>query len=115
MKERSRLKVDTTPAEHALLVRVRGEIDLRTSPGLREELLKLAQPGAEALVVDLTDVPYMDSSGVGTLVYFKREAERAGRRVFLLGLQPRVRSLFEITHLDEFFRIVNSRDELPPP
>ncbi len=47
----------------------------------------------------------MDSSGVGTMVYLKREVESRGQRLILLALQPRVRSVLEITHLDRFFTI----------
>ena len=105
------LKVDLTAVNGTSVVRVRGDIDLRTSPQLRELLLEAMREGVGTLRVDLSQVHYMDSSGVGTMVYVKRETERAGRRVVLIGLQPRVRSLFEITHLDQFFTIVGSLEE----
>jgi anti-sigma B factor antagonist len=47
----------------------------------------------------------MDSSGVGTMVEIKRLVERGGGRLVLAGLQPRVRSVFEVTQLDRFFDI----------
>ena len=105
------LKVETTTVGNTPVVRVRGDVDLHCSPRLRELLLECVSQSSGTLHIDLSQVPYMDSSGVGTLVYVKREAERAGRRVVLIGLQPRVRSVFEVTHLDEFFTIVASLDE----
>ncbi len=94
------------------VARVRGDVDLRTSPQLRELLLDEAQAASGLLAIDLSGVAYMDSSGVGTLVFVKREAERAGRRVVLAGVQPRVRSVLEITHLDKFFTIVADLSEV---
>jgi anti-sigma B factor antagonist len=111
-ERRKQLSVDTVQERGTDVVRVRGEIDLRCSPELRDRLLEAAGGGRGLLVIDLSDVPYMDSSGVGTMVYVKREAERAGRQLVLLGLQPRVRSLFEIAHLDKFFRIIGDLGEV---
>ncbi len=107
-----KLKVETTGTDARRVVRVRGEVNLRTAPQLRELLLESVRHSSGTLRIDLSQVPYMDSSGVGTLVYVKREIERAGRRIVLIGLQPRVRSVFEITHLDRFFTIVQHRDEV---
>ena len=105
------LKVETTIEQNAPVVHVRGDVDLHSSPRLRELLLESARRTTDTLRIDLSQVHYMDSSGVGTMVFVKREVERAGRHVILIGLQPRVRSVFEITHLDKFFRIVATLDE----
>lgn len=93
------------------IVMVRGEVDLKTSPELRDVLLSQAQ-GAKRLVVDLAGVAYMDSSGVGTLVYVKREVERAHGQLILAGIQARVRSVLEITQLHKFFKIVANASEV---
>lgn len=94
------------------IVRPAGEIDLHNSPSLRTALLALAERKPPRVIIDLSGVTYVDSSGVGTLVEFKRRQERGGGgKVILAGLQPRVRSVFEITKLDQFFVIVGSVDE----
>jgi anti-sigma B factor antagonist len=94
------------------VVRPTGEIDLHNSPALRTALLALAERKPSRVIIDLAGVTYVDSSGVGTLVEFKRRQERGGGgRVILAGLQPRVRSVFEITKLDQFFVIVANMDE----
>jgi anti-sigma B factor antagonist len=95
----------------ATIVRTAGEIDLQHSPTLRSSLLALAERKPRRVIVDLSAVTYVDSSGVGTLVEFKRRLERGGGEVILAGLQPRVRSVFEITKLDQFFTIVPTVDE----
>ncbi len=88
------------------IVELTGEVDLHTSPELRELFQRVLAQGPRRVIVDLGGVPYMDSSGVGTLVELKRNVEREGGRLILAGLQPRVRSVLEITQLDKFFQIV---------
>jgi anti-sigma B factor antagonist len=103
--------VKITSEAGVTLVQPAGEIDLQHSPTLRTTLLSLAERKPPRVIVDLAAVTYVDSSGVGTLVEFKRRLERGGGRVILAGLQPRVRSVFEITKLDQFFTIVANLDE----
>ena len=100
------LDIQVSPRGKASVVTLRGEVDLRSSPQLRQALLELLEKRVSHVVVDLTNVSYMDSSGVGTLVELKRKAERSRGKVTLVGPQPRVRSVFEITQLDKFFNIV---------
>lgn len=105
------IQISTSTAADAEIVHVDGEIDLRTSPQLRTRLLQIVERKPARLIVDLTRVGYMDSSGVGTMVEIKRMVERRGGAMVLAGLQPRVRGVFEITQLDKFFVIASSLDE----
>lgn len=106
------LKIEARSVPQGKLVKVAGDVDLRTSPRLRSELQKHAEQNPRNLIVDLTDVPYMDSSGVGTLVELRRHVSNNGGTLILLGLQSRVRSVFEITQLDSFFTIVDNLDQV---
>ena len=92
----------------ATILRLRGEIDLRTSPRLRNTLLNLIDEKPRRIILDLSEVSHVDSSGVGTMVELKRRAMRYQSPVVLVGLQERVRSLFEITRLDQFFDITDT-------
>ena len=78
---------------------------------LSHDLLALIEQRPQRLIIDLTHVGYMDSSGVGTLVELKRRFEQLGGKLVLLGLQSRVRSVFEITRLDRFFVIARDLNE----
>lgn len=86
-----------------------GEIDLSRSPALRQELLAIAKNQSGRLILDLSHVPYMDSSGVATLVETLQQLRKAGGRLVLCGLQPKVRSIFEIARLDMVFTIVDDK------
>ena len=110
-EEQHNLDVRREREPDVTIVHLAGEIDLRTSPQLRGEFLELLDEKPARIILDLTGVSYVDSSGVGTIVELKRRAMRNKNTVVLVGLQPRVRSLFEITKLDKFFTITDSIDE----
>lgn len=100
------IQLDQTPAR--TLVRLTGEINLRTSPNLRAKLLAALDHISQKMIVDLSGVPYMDSSGVGTLVELKRNVDRRKKALVLAAINPRVRGVFEISKLDKFFTIADS-------
>lgn len=95
----------------AVVVAPDGNVDLLRSPRLRESL-RAAQMGAPIrLIVDLTRVRYMDSSGVATLVEALGTARRTGTRLVLCGMGEQVRSVLRIARLEGVFTIVSTREE----
>ena len=87
-----------------MVVAVRGEIDLHNSPELRTELLDLlVKHGPQRLVLNLAQVPYMDSSAIAVLVELLQKVRKTGGRIFLTNLQPRVKGLLEIARLGSIF------------
>jgi anti-sigma B factor antagonist len=96
----------------AILVAIRGEIDLHNSPGLRTDLLDaLNRQMPRKLVLNLADVPYMDSSAIAVLVEALQKMRKAGGKIFLTNLQPRVKGLLEIARLDTIFSVVKDEAE----
>ncbi len=94
----------------AVVVTPEGDIDLSRSPGLRTTLREAQAKKPTRLVVDLSAVDYMDSSGVATLVEALQIARRSNTKMILCGLKERVRSIFEIARLDTVFTITDSCD-----
>lgn len=98
-----------TVEEHgagAYLVKPRGDVDMSTSPELRRCIVPLFGAGTRCVVVDLSEVPYMDSSGIATLVEGLQLSQRGSVRFALAGLRPSVRAAFEVAHLMEVFQVV---------
>ena len=94
----------------AIIASVRGEIDLHNSPELRTQLLKfLDEQKPRKLILNLSAVPYMDSSAIAVLVEALQKLRRNGGKIYLTGLQPRVKGLLEIARLDTIF--VLAKDE----
>jgi len=93
----------------ALFVAISGEIDLHNSPDLRTALLDLLnRHPVRRLVLNLSNVPYMDSSAIAVLVELLQRQRKTSGQVFLVAPQPRVRCLLEIARLDSIFRVVDT-------
>jgi len=91
--------------EEVAIVDVAGDIDLNRSLDFQKSLLSVLDDGPHRIIVNLSSVPYMDSSGVASLVKLLSRARKGGCQLSLVGLTPRVKSLFEITRLDVVFNI----------
>jgi anti-sigma B factor antagonist len=92
------------PAEPNVLP-LEGEIDLHVSPRVRASLATLIERKPARLVVDLTKVSYIDSSGLAVLIEGMQNVEGYGGKFILAGLQENVRPIFEIARLDQVFII----------
>jgi len=95
----------------ATVVEAMGEVDLRRQPEFQKALLVVCEERPARLIIDLGQVSYMDSSGVGTLVKIAHTVKGQGGRMTLVGPSPRVRSIFEVTSLDRYFHIVATEAE----
>ena len=102
------LDVSTEPGQSdgQWLVQIRGEVDVATSPTLRNELAGLLERDARTIELDLTNLRFIDSSGLGVLVEtLERLKAQNGEGIVLRGMQEPVRRVFEITGLTELFTI----------
>ena len=96
--------------DRAAVVNVRGEIHLATAPEFSERLNDVIAEGKTAVVVDLTEVGFIDSTGLSVLLNALRRITRSGGSLTLVCTNPTVLRLFEITRLDATFDIHPSRE-----
>lgn len=101
------------PKPGAVVVSLSGEVDIVRSPDLQMSLQEAIGrlSGKGAVVVDLSGVTYMDSSGVATLVRGLQLSRKKGVGLVLCSLQERVRSIFEIARLDTVFPMAETLDQ----
>lgn len=93
------------------IVTVVGEVDVFTTPRLREALLDLIESGSLHLVLDFGDVTFLDSTGLGVLVgMYHRLRTREGSMV-IAGATERIQRVFHITQLTKIFQIYDSLDD----
>lgn len=93
------------------VVSVSGEIDVYTAAVLREQLGTLIDDGHHDVVVDLTDVRFMDSTGLGVLVGALKKVRGFGGRLQLVIDSERLLKVFRITALTQVFTIHETLDE----
>ena len=88
-----------------------GDIDLVVASQIRKKLVDLAASSG-SLVVDLTGVAFIDSTGLGVLVQARNRVHEQGGRLVVVTDNPRVQRLFEIAGLLDVFDVVGIRDEV---
>lgn len=105
-------KVEAEVIGSQAVVAVAGEIDAATAPILKEKLLALVETGVERVVVDLTEVTFIESVGLGTLVAARKRLVAGDKSLCLViaDHQVNIRGPFEITRLDEVFPIHATRE-----
>ena len=99
------------PGDGWSLARVAGELDIATAPALREQLLRAIATHGPSLVLDLDDVAFLDSTGLGVIVGVLKRARTLGGDLVIAGASPAVRRVFEITALDRTLPLCSSVDE----
>ena len=91
--------------EHPNVLPLEGEIDLHVSPRIAAALAAMIDEKPKQLVVDLSQVSYIDSSGLAVLIEAMQNMAQHDGMFALAGLQDGVRPIFEIARLDQVFRI----------
>lgn len=85
--------------------RLSGDLDIVTSDAVRRELVELVDDGHHDLSLDLADVGFVDSSGLGVLVAVHRHVESRGGGFVVRSAPPQVQRLFEITRLGDLLTV----------
>ena len=106
------LDIETAREGRDTVVRPHGEMDVRMVPGLRRALDEALKAQAGDLVVDLADVTFVDSSGLGALLGCYRRLP-AGRRMVLRAPRPHVRSLLQLAGVPSLMRVEDAVREPP--
>jgi anti-sigma B factor antagonist len=95
---------------HVLVVDVTGDLDARSAGDLKLTLNEKIEAGSVFVLVNLSEVPYMDSAGLGVLVSGLKNTNRQNGDLRLWGLQPDVRNIFELTRLNKVFQIFDTEE-----
>ncbi len=104
------MKHEVIKKQGASIVVLKGDVDLESSPAAREVLLKSVDVAGKVLV-DLSSVTYIDSSGVASLVEALQAAKRNGGRFALVAASDPTRRVLELARLDKVFTMYTTVDE----
>lgn len=105
------MSVKTESKNGIIVCRVEGEIDINSSPDFKKAFDKLISGKTPRIVINLSKVTYVDSSGLATLVEIFKNMKSYGGKMRLASLSPKIRSLFEITKLEKLFEIMASEED----
>jgi anti-anti-sigma factor len=98
----------TVLSPHATLVQPVGRLDLGTSAAFRADCRELVKNGAQLLVIDMSQVEFLDSSGLGALVGALKTARQAGGDVKLVSVREQPRLILDLTRLERVLVIADS-------
>ena len=102
------MTVTTTEARGCTLVTIAGELDIYTSPNLGEAISELIREGSSNLVIDLTSVEFLDSTGLGVLVGALKKIKACDGSLRLVCNEDRLLKIFRLTALISVFDIYDT-------
>lgn len=97
--------------DYSILV-LSGEVDVYSAPKLRDTIKSLVEEGRYRIVVDLEDVAFLDSTGLGVLVGGLKRVKPHQGDLGIICRQERILRIFRITGLTKVFNIYSSREDL---
>jgi anti-sigma B factor antagonist len=105
------MKVQIRNAADVTVIDCSGDVDLYSSTHLRDALLAELQSGIPSVLVNMTEVGYIDSSGIATLVEGLQLSRQTRTRFGLFGLRPNARSVLELARLHKVFNLFEDEQE----
>ena len=105
------MEIKQRTANDAVIVALSGDVDMATSPEARRVFLDLVDKKTPKILVDLSAVSWMDSSGVATLVECFQNTRKYGGKLRLFGLPENVKEIFALARLDTIFDVKQSEQD----
>ena len=99
------MQITERTEENIPIVSITGDIDLETSPQLRDYLKPKSTKKTPLLLLDFSGVNYIDSSGLATLIEYFQSVQNFHGKLALASLSPRVKNVFEIVRLEQIFSL----------
>ena len=94
------------------VIKCKGRLDVNSADNFRNKTNEVISSGSKKLAIDLAEVSFIDSSGLGALVAVLRAANQQGGSVKLFRLKPEIRMIIELTRLNKVFDIFNTEEEI---
>jgi anti-sigma B factor antagonist len=108
------MEIEVKDYQGMKVIALSGEVDMYSSPALREEMMGLINKRVTPLLVDFKRVSYIDSSGIATFVEGLKRMMSYGGRLKMIGLLEEVREIFSFSKLDKVFEIYGSFEDALP-
>lgn len=101
------LVIERRDDSDGVVLALSGELDIATSPALEQRITQIWDEGPDRLLLDLSELRFVDSAGVSALIRAKEEAGAKGRELVLRRPPPKVQSLFALVGLANWLTIVD--------
>ncbi|MFH2055245.1 MAG: STAS domain-containing protein [bacterium] len=105
------MEIVTTERDNVVILSLKGRLDFSSSTSLKERVMEMMREGRRQFVINMAQVDFINSSGLGTLVSVLKEVRLAKGRMALAKLGTYVQEIFEITQLSHIFEIFEHEEE----
>ncbi|MEO7994513.1 MAG: STAS domain-containing protein [bacterium] len=105
------MDIATREQNNILIVDIKGELDAKAAPDLKDALTDKITGGQHRVLVNLSDISYLDSAGLGVLVSGLKFATRQNGDLRMWGLQDEVKNIFQLTRLNKVFQIFDTEEQ----
>jgi anti-anti-sigma factor len=110
-KLESKMEYNVTEKNNYAIVKLKGELDVGSSIQARELFKSLIEKGKVNIIIDFSEVTFIDSSGLGIIVVAYRNAKEKGGTIKFANVNQRIRKLFEITRTEKHFEFYETLDD----
>lgn len=100
------LTIDIKKEGKKHIVKLRGEIDVFTAPTLREKLIPLTEETGNDIKIDLEEISYLDSTGLGAFIQAYKSSKQHNSELEIIHVKKRVFRLFQVTGLNDIMEVV---------
>ncbi|MBC3797195.1 STAS domain-containing protein [Acetobacterium tundrae] len=101
-------KKNKTGTEQATMISIKGEIDIYSIGKFRELIEKKIATQAPQIILDCTELSYMDSTGMGVLIELRNKAKEMGQKIIMMNPRPNIKKLLNITGVDKIIDIIEN-------
>jgi anti-sigma B factor antagonist len=108
----TQLSIETCTQPGGALLKLTGELDMATASHLEREIASAASARPKAIVLDLRDLDFIDSTGLRTLISEHERSRQSGRTFALVQGSKQVARLMSITRVSEHLRVVSSPEDI---
>jgi len=104
------MNINEEKKDGIIICNISGEININTSPQLRKSFEAYGEANAAKIVVDFSQVSYIDSSGLATFIELLQRLKKGGGTFRICSMSQKVKNIFEVTKLHKLFEIFDTRE-----
>ncbi len=104
------MTIDIQEEGTSIILKIAGDVDLFSSKELKEKLMEIFEGAFVGIVLDMEEVSYLDSMGVGCLLFAFSESKKKHKSIFFSSIIGMPRKVIQLTKLDNYFPLVESID-----
>jgi anti-anti-sigma factor len=98
-------------SQNSQIIRLSGELDIHSAPEFKDEVLSQLNQGFNTIIIDLDELHFMDSRGLGTFIGLSRSLKDKGGSLKLVCSNQTILKIFQRTGLSDIFRLFDNREE----